>query len=135
MPAIAVVSIKGRCLRLFACQVCGAKPVFGDGGRGVEGERGFFFAPVLLEAADAAAAGEVHRREVFGPLATLLPYSGDPAEAAAIVALGQGSLVSSVYTDDLDVAAEVALGIAPYNGRVNIGGAKTAGGSGRWRGR
>jgi len=106
-----------------------AEPVCGDGGRGeprgVEGEQGYFVAPTLLYAADAEAPA-VHDREVFGPVATLMPYSGDPAEAARLVGLGQGGLVASIYTDEAKVAHEAVLGLAPYSGRVNVGGAKVA---------
>ena len=37
---------------------------------------------------------------MFGPVGSLLPYSGDPAEVGPIVGLGEGGLVSSIYTDD-----------------------------------
>ena len=40
--------------------------------------------------------------------------------------LGEGGLVASVYTDKVDVASGVALGMAPYSGRVNVGSAKVA---------
>ena len=36
----------------------------------------------------------VHQREVFGPVATLLPYDGSAAAAAEIVGLGGGTLVT-----------------------------------------
>ncbi|RMG10924.1 MAG: 3,4-dehydroadipyl-CoA semialdehyde dehydrogenase [Planctomycetota bacterium] len=107
-----------------------AKAVVGDGGRGdlvgEVGERGFFMAPVLFEAQDPRTPA-VHADEVFGPVATLLPTSGEPAEISELVALGEGSLVSSIYSDRADFVREVALGIAPYNGRVYVGSAKTAG--------
>src|SRR6185369_4830684 len=61
---------------------------------------GFFIAATLLEATDSRAASAVHEREVFGPVATLLPYDGTASDAAAIVALGGGTLVASVYSDD-----------------------------------
>lgn len=93
---------------------------------GITHDKGYFLSPVLLEAKDAAAAEEVHRHEVFGPVATLLPYSGDAAEAARLVGLGGGGLVASVYSDDADLVGQVALGMAPYSGRVNVGSAKVA---------
>lgn len=111
--------------RLKGC----AAAVHGDGGRGeltgIDHDRGYFMSPVLFEASDARAAA-VHAHEVFGPVATILPYSGDPAEAAELVGLGQGGLVASIYSDDFDVASGVALGMAPYSGRVNLGSAKVA---------
>jgi oxepin-CoA hydrolase/3-oxo-5,6-dehydrosuberyl-CoA semialdehyde dehydrogenase len=93
---------------------------------GITNDKGYFMSPVLCEAKDSAAAHDVHGHEVFGPVATLLPYTGDADEAARIVALGDGGLVASIYSDDADLATQVALGLAPYNGRVNIGGAKVA---------
>ncbi len=108
-----------------------ATPIVGGQGdgrgalTGIANDKGYFMAPVLFEAA-SATVDEVHRHEVFGPVATLLPYSGDPAEAARVVGLGDGGLVASVYSDDADLVAQVALGMAPYNGRVNVGSAKVA---------
>ena len=75
-------------------------------------------APTLLRARDSRAADRVHTREVFGPVATILPYDGTASEAAAIVALGQGSLVTSVYADDRAWMGEFLAGAATWNGRV-----------------
>lgn len=108
-----------------------ATPIVGGQGdgrgtlTGITNDKGYFLSPVLFEAASATVE-EVHAHEVFGPVATLLPYGGDPAEAARIVGLGDGGLVASIYSDDADVVAQVALGMAPYNGRVNVGSAKVA---------
>ena len=85
-----------------------------------------FVPPRLLVVRDPSRVSEVHRREVFGPVATLLPYDGTAAEAARLVALGEGSLVSSVYSEDPDFVRESVLEMAPYNGRVNVGSAETA---------
>ncbi len=101
----------------------------GDGGRGdlvdVPDGRGYFVSPTLLTAPswDTPTA---HADEVFGPVSTLLPYSGDPSEATSGVALGQGGLVASLYTDDPGFATEVALGLAPWSGRVTVGSARVA---------
>jgi len=83
--------------------------------------KGFFISPVLMEFARDALAAPVHAREVFGPVASLLPYSGKAADAAAIVARGNGCLVSSVYSEDAAFLEEVVFGIAPYNGRIFLG--------------
>lgn len=99
-----------------------ARIVFGDPTRvdtlGVPVGKGYFAAPVLLRAENALAAHEVHRREVFGPVATLLPYDGSVAEAVEIVARGGGSLVSSVFATDRDFLSSVLPELAPYNGRI-----------------
>lgn len=107
-----------------------AEPVLGDGGRGkplgVDGDKGYFVSPTLLLARDPANASPVHSHEVFGPCATLMPYSGDPAEAIGYVRRGQGGLVASVYSDDKDFASAMLFGIAPYHGRLHLGSARIA---------
>ena len=88
-------------------------------------ERGCFLAPTLVVATDPRAT-VVHDEEVFGPVATVLPYSGTVEEAADIVALGHGSLVSSVYSDDRELPARLALRLAPWSGRVYLGSERMA---------
>jgi 3,4-dehydroadipyl-CoA semialdehyde dehydrogenase len=83
--------------------------------------KGFFISPVLMEFARDALAPSVHAREVFGPVASLLPYSGKGSDAAAIVARGNGSLVSSLYSEDAEFLEDAVFGIAPYSGRVFLG--------------
>jgi len=85
------------------------------------GGKGFFISPVFMEFAKAALATSVHAREVFGPVASLLRYSARGADAAAIVARGNGGLVSSVYSEDAEFLEEVVAGIAPYHGRIFLG--------------
>jgi len=93
---------------------------------GVPAGKGFFTTPVLIEVEAGAPAPAVHSREVFGPVATIVPYSGQAEDAAALVARGRGGLVSSVYSEDPAFTSEVVLGIAPYHGRVFLGSAKIA---------
>jgi oxepin-CoA hydrolase/3-oxo-5,6-dehydrosuberyl-CoA semialdehyde dehydrogenase len=85
------------------------------------GDKGYFISPVLAEFPAGAAAEAVHAREVFGPVASLLPYAGDAREAAAIVARGNGGLVASLYCDDLDWTRAALFAIAPLHGRVFLG--------------
>ncbi len=104
--------------------VCGgSQPVAGVG---APDGKGFFVAPTLLRATDADSAPAVHRDEVFGPCATVIPYNGDAEEAARIVALGGGSLVSATYTDDRKWLGSFLIGAAPWNGRVLACTAKVA---------
>ena len=84
------------------------------------GGKGFFISPVLVEFPKGTLAASVHAREVFGPVASLLPYSGNADEAVTIVARG-GGLVSSVYSEDTAFLEEVVSGIAPYHGRIFLG--------------
>jgi oxepin-CoA hydrolase/3-oxo-5,6-dehydrosuberyl-CoA semialdehyde dehydrogenase len=93
---------------------------------GAPAGKGFFSSPVLIEVEPGAEAPSVHGREVFGPAATVVPYTGAALAAIALVARGQGGLVSSVYSEDVAFTSEVALGLAPYHGRVFLGSAKIA---------
>lgn len=83
-------------------------------------EAGAYLDPVLLLADRPFDAAAIHDVEAFGPVATLMPYD-DPDEAVALAALGKGSLVSSVFTNDPGVAQQMVLGLAPFHGRVLIG--------------
>ena len=89
------------------------------GGLEAPAERGSFVAPTLLVARDPRAQ-VLHRDEVFGPVATVLPYSGEVAEAVELVALGGGCLVTSVYSNDPAWTEAYVLGAAPWHGRVWI---------------
>ncbi len=93
---------------------------------GAEKGKGFFFGPVLLQSKDASSATVVHQHEVFGPVATLLPFSGDAEEASALVRKGEGSLVASVFSDDQDFVRSMVLGIGAWHGRLYLGSANMA---------
>ncbi len=82
-------------------------------------EPGYFVSPTLFRARDSREA-LVHGEEVFGPVATLVPYSGAAAEAAELVALGGGGLVCSVFATDDDWVEEAVLELAPWHGRIWI---------------
>jgi oxepin-CoA hydrolase/3-oxo-5,6-dehydrosuberyl-CoA semialdehyde dehydrogenase len=105
----------------------GARIVFGSATAvqtvGVPAGKGYFLGPVLLRADAPEAATAVHSHEVFGPVATLLPYT-DVAEAARWVALGEGGLVATAYTDDRATLETLILETAPYSGRIFSGSAK-----------
>ncbi|MEF7612803.1 3,4-dehydroadipyl-CoA semialdehyde dehydrogenase [Aquincola sp. MAHUQ-54] len=77
--------------------------------------------PVLLGTGrrDVDGAAAVHDVEVFGPVATLVPYRS-LAQAHALVQRGQGSLVSSLYGDDAQALAATAVELAACNGRVHV---------------
>ena len=104
--------------------VCGGSDAIS--GVGAPDGKGFFVAPTLLRAESAVSAPDVHEHEVFGPCATVIPYDGGPEEAASIVAMGGGSLVSATYTDDRKWLATFLMNAAPWNGRVLACTAKVA---------
>ena len=89
----------------------------GDGSVGVV-DSGAFMAPLLLTWADPQAP-EVHSLEAFGPVSSVIGYH-DVADAIALAAMGTGSLVATVATNDADVARELVTGIAAHHGRVLV---------------
>jgi oxepin-CoA hydrolase/3-oxo-5,6-dehydrosuberyl-CoA semialdehyde dehydrogenase len=95
-------------------------------GAGAPAGKGYFVPPTLLRVQDGAAPGAVHDHEVFGPVATLLPYDGSAEQAAAIVQMGQGSLVTSAASDDRAWIERFVLGAAPALGRLLMLGSKVA---------
>jgi oxepin-CoA hydrolase/3-oxo-5,6-dehydrosuberyl-CoA semialdehyde dehydrogenase len=76
--------------------------------------KGYFISPILLESPGEA----VHEHEVFGPVASLLPYDSDPGQ---IVTRGNGGLVCSVYSEDQEFLEKTIEKIAPFHGRIFIG--------------
>lgn len=92
--------------------------------RGSAPEGGCFVAPGLFLAGGGARASFVHEHEVFGPVATLLPWDGDVPGLVEMVAAGGGGLVCSVYSDDLAWAGDAVLELAPWHGRVHWGSEK-----------
>ena len=78
-----------------------------------------FVQPTLLFCEEPLQAKSVHDVEVFGPVATIMPY--DSTEQAIDIAnRGKGSLVSSIFSDDAEFKAAVTLGIAGAHGRVMV---------------
>ncbi len=104
-------------------------PSRNDGFIGVKPGEGWFLEPIVLQAKpDKVAEPEAafHNHEVFAPVTTLLPYDGELASAANIIALGNGSLVSTVYSDDRDWLAKAIAQIGPYLGRLVVANEKFA---------
>lgn len=93
--------------------------VSGDAGRGA------FMSPVLLRCANPASAEAVHSVEAFGPVATVMAYDGND-EAVFLAQKGRGSLVSSLFTNDGNVARDIVTGLAPFHGRVLVGNHRSA---------
>jgi oxepin-CoA hydrolase/3-oxo-5,6-dehydrosuberyl-CoA semialdehyde dehydrogenase len=93
---------------------------------GAPSGKGFFTTPELLPGAKPAPGDAVHTHEVFGPVATVMPYD-DVQSAASLVAAGGGGLVTSIYADDKDFIRASVLALAPFHGRLTIGSSKIAG--------
>ncbi|MEX0591329.1 MAG: 3,4-dehydroadipyl-CoA semialdehyde dehydrogenase [Xanthobacteraceae bacterium] len=84
---------------------------------GIDPAKSSFVAPTLLRIDDAAGARAVHEIEVFGPAATVIPYRNEE-ELFALAARGGGSLVASVFGDDLGFLAKAVNELGPFHGRV-----------------
>ena len=66
----------------------------------------------------------VHEHEVFGPVATVLTYSGEVDDLAPMVAAGDGGLVASLYSNDIQWAAAALSALGPWHGRIVWGSKK-----------
>ncbi len=75
--------------------------------------------PTLLGARDPDNAARVHDTEVFGPVATLVPYR-HLDHAMHLIRRGEGSLVASLYGSDAGALACASLDLADSHGRVHV---------------
>ncbi|WP_394280641.1 phenylacetic acid degradation bifunctional protein PaaZ [Corynebacterium sp.] len=93
-----------------------------DGGEVVTGDidniDGAFFPPTVLQFEDARTE-RVHDTEAFGPVVSIIGYS-DIDDAIELAALGKGSLVASVATNDPETTRKFAEGIAAHHGRLHF---------------
>ncbi|WP_271395277.1 phenylacetic acid degradation bifunctional protein PaaZ [Neomicrococcus lactis] len=89
-----------------------------------DAEAGAFF-PVTILSFEDADTPEVHFVEAFGPVTSVIGYSSIE-DAIRLAALGGGSLVATVCTNDGAVAAEFAAGIGAHHGRVHFLNRQTA---------
>ena len=124
--AAQLADVRGGIARLAAA----TEAVHGGTGEvtpvGVPAGKGFFVGPVLRLTRAPMDCTPLHSHEVFGPVATVAPYDGDAAFAAAFVARGEGCLVSSAYSDDRDWVAALVGATAPWAGRLYLGSSKMA---------
>jgi 3,4-dehydroadipyl-CoA semialdehyde dehydrogenase len=86
---------------------------------GIDVDKAAFVVPTLLWVKDAKDADAVHEVEVFGPVATIVPYK-DEKDACTQVARGGGSLVASVYGEDHGFLARMVSGIGASHGRLLV---------------
>jgi 3,4-dehydroadipyl-CoA semialdehyde dehydrogenase len=82
-------------------------------------DTGCFVQPTLLKSDAPNDARLIHEVEVFGPVATLMPYH-DADDGFALAARGAGSLAASVFTADDGFAADAAVRLGPSHGRVLV---------------
>ena len=123
MGPVASLSQRREVLAQLARLISEAELICGGGGEaqplGADADRGAFVAPTLLYCRDARGARAVHSVEAFGPVCTLIPYAS-VEEAITLARSGGGSLVSSIFSADDEIAAQLVLGLAPYHGRILV---------------
>ena len=81
--------------------------------------RGAFVPPTLLRVRDGANVELIHEVEVFGPVATVVPYR-DPQDAFALARRGRGSLTASVFSSDIAFLAEAGAALGTTHGRIML---------------
>jgi 3,4-dehydroadipyl-CoA semialdehyde dehydrogenase len=84
-----------------------------------EQQKSAFVQPTLLACENGLAAKHVNDVEVFGPVATLVPYEG-LEDLLAITRRGLGSLVASIFSNDATFIQEVVLGTGDLHGRILV---------------
>ena len=82
-------------------------------------DQGAFCAPTLLVCRKPMEVDSVHTVEAFGPVSTVMAYE-DFDQALALSARGQGSLVATLVTHDVAVAAKAIPAMAAWHGRLHI---------------
>jgi oxepin-CoA hydrolase / 3-oxo-5,6-dehydrosuberyl-CoA semialdehyde dehydrogenase len=122
MGALASLEQREEVRRSLKALESAGQLVFGDPEHvqvvGADADHGAFISPLLVRCDDAARA-EPHEIEAFGPVSTVMGYSGT-AEVIGLAARGRGSLAGSVVTGDACFARDVVLGLAPWHGRLLV---------------
>ncbi len=79
--------------------------------------KGAFVPPTLLRLNNGVDGEMVHELEIFGPVATVVPYR-DKTDAFAVARRGGGSLAASVFSGDTGFLAEAAVALGTTHGRL-----------------
>ncbi len=86
---------------------------------GADASKGAFIAPMLLREDHPFKNTASHDTEAFGPVATIMPYK-NLDEAIELAQMGKGSLVSSIVTNDDNIAKEYVINAASHHGRILV---------------
>jgi oxepin-CoA hydrolase / 3-oxo-5,6-dehydrosuberyl-CoA semialdehyde dehydrogenase len=122
MGALASLDQREEVRRSLKALESAGQLVFGDPEHvqvvGADADHGAFISPLLVRC-DGAARTEPHEVEAFGPVSTVMGYTGTE-EVIELAARGRGSLAGSVVTGDAGFARRVVLGLAPWHGRLLV---------------
>ena len=86
---------------------------------GADAKNGAFISPILFRADNPLQNKAVHEREAFGPVSTIMPYK-NLDEAITLAKMGKGSLVSSIATNDDEIAKNYVVNAASHHGRIMV---------------
>ena len=86
---------------------------------GANKNKGAFVSPFLFLNSYPFKNLDCHDIEVFGPVATIMPYK-DVNQAIKLARLGKGSLVCSLVTNDMKLAEQFVLGASSMHGRILV---------------
>tara|TARA_R110001632_G_scaffold1883_1_gene8357 strand:+ start:18505 stop:21003 length:2499 start_codon:yes stop_codon:yes gene_type:complete len=86
---------------------------------GADYKKGAFISPILFRADNPLENSVIHEREAFGPVSTIMPYK-NLEEAITLAQMGKGSLVSSIATNDDNIAKEYVINAASHHGRILV---------------
>lgn len=97
--------------------------VFGDDKKfqpvDADPQKAAFVQPTLLSCENGLDARAVHDVEVFGPAATIVAYDA-LEDLIVLLRRGLGSLVASIFSNDLGFTQAVALAVADLHGRIMV---------------
>lgn len=100
-----------------------AQIVYGDLDKietiGADAKKGAFISPILLRSDHPFDNTIIHEREAFGPVSTIMPYK-TLDEAVTLAQMGKGSLVSSIATNDDNIARDYVVNAASHHGRILV---------------
>ena len=82
-------------------------------------QEGWFYPPTLIS--DVAPSATVAQEEIFGPVTCVIPYESIE-EAVAIANDSPYGLAASIYTNDQDLALQVARDIRAGSVAINQAG-------------
>ncbi|MDH7447709.1 phenylacetic acid degradation bifunctional protein PaaZ [Aquimarina sp. 2201CG14-23] len=106
-----------------------AQIVYGDLDKietvGADAQKGAFVSPILMRQDNPFKHVGVHEIEAFGPVSTIMPYD-TLEDAITLSQMGKGSLVSSIFTFDDQIAKEYIVGAASHHGRILVGNRENA---------
>lgn len=84
-----------------------------------DAENGAFISPILLLNENPLKATDTHEIEAFGPVSTLMPYTG-MEEAIQLAKMGKGSLCSTIVTANDKFAKQYILNAGAWHGRMLV---------------